>query len=75
MTRIGRIMGAIFPWPSRQQRQAAVADARREKERSRSAAVHAAAIEQDITRLAEANHFAASIAATLVQNHRDGKGG
>lgn len=67
-------MGAIFPWPSRQQRQAAVAMARQEKERSRSAALHAAAIEQDITRMAAVNHFAAAIAATLVQDHRDGKG-
>jgi hypothetical protein len=67
-------MGVIFPWPSRLERQAAVADARREKERSRSAAVHAAAIEQDITRLAAVNHFADAIAATLIQDHQDRKG-
>lgn len=67
---LGRVMGVLFPWPSRHQRQEAVSDARREKERSRSSAAHAAAVERDITRMAEANHFAQAIAEQIIRGRR-----
>jgi len=41
----------IFPWPSKDRRQEAISDARREKERSRSDLAHAAAIEMDLETL------------------------
>ena len=67
-----RLMSMLLPWPSRQQRQEAISDAQREKERSRSSALHAAAIEQEITRMAEVNHFAASIAEQIMRRHTGG---
>jgi hypothetical protein len=60
----------LLPWPARRQRQEAISDARREKERSQSSARHAATIEQDIARMAERNHFASSIAEQIMQQHR-----
>lgn len=63
----------LLPWQSRHQRQEAISDARREKERSRSSAAHAAAIRQDIERMAAVNHFADSIRASLIQGHRNGR--
>ena len=65
----------LLPWQSRHQRQEAISDARREKERSRSSAAHAAVIRQDIERLAAANHFADAIRASLIHGHRNGGGG
>jgi hypothetical protein len=63
-------MDAVFPWPSRSQRRAAVDLARGEKERSRRSAAHAASVRDDITELAARNHFAASIAAQIAERHR-----
>lgn len=60
----------IFPWPSRQLRQEAISNARREKEQSQSAAAQAAIIQRDIERIAEHNHFAASIAEQIMRHHR-----
>jgi len=56
------MMAVILPWPLRHQRQAAISDARDQKERSRAGAAHAAAIAQDIERIRRENHFAAAIA-------------
>lgn len=64
-------MDAVLPWPSRRQRRAAVDRARAEKEESRRSAAHAAAVRDDITSLAERNHFAARIARQLIQRHRE----
>ena len=62
----------LLPWPARRQRQEAISDARREKERSQSSASHAAVIQRDIERLAERNHFAASIAGQIMRHHAGG---
>jgi len=67
-------MSVLLPWPTRHQRQEAISDARREKERSQSSAVHAAVIERDIERMAEANHFADIIISQIMQQHRRGTG-
>ena len=67
-------MDVLLPWAPRQQRREAISDARREKERSRSSAAHAAMIEQDIERMISVNHFAAAIAETLTERHRQGGG-
>jgi hypothetical protein len=70
MKALGRLMSAIFPWPSRGSRRAAISDARREKERSRSSAAHAAVISRDIEHMREANHFASAIADQIMQQYR-----
>ena len=67
---IRRAMDAVFPWPSRSQRRAAVDRARGEKEKSQRSAAHAAAVRDDITSLAERNHFAAAIAEQIAERHR-----
>jgi hypothetical protein len=61
----------LLPWPARHERREAVSDARREKERSQSGAAHAAVIERDIARMAEANHFASIIAEQLMRGRRE----
>jgi len=71
---LGRVASLIFPWPSREQRQAAISDARDQKERSRVSAGHATAIERDIERLAERNHFAVLIAEQIMRD-RHGRPG
>jgi hypothetical protein len=63
----GRLMSALFPWPTRSERKEAIRRARHEKERSRAAAASATAIRRDIERMAQANHFAELIAASLTQ--------
>ena len=60
----------LLPWPAKQDRQADIAAARGEKERSQAAAARAAAIERDIRRLADDNHWAAAVARSL----RNGEG-
>lgn len=62
----------LLPWPARRQRQEAISDARREKERSQSSAAHAAVIERDIARMAEHNHFAALLAEQIMQQRHGG---
>ena len=63
-------MDAVLPWPSRRQRKAAVDLARGEKEQSRLSAAHAAAVRDDITSLAERNHFASSLMEQLAARNR-----
>lgn len=63
-------MESALPWPSRRQRRAAVDEARMEKEKSLRSAAHANAVRADITSLAARNHFAATIAAQIVERHR-----
>jgi len=65
-------MAVLLPWPSRQQRQAAISSARAEKEQSQARLAHAAAIEQDINRFRHENHFAQMIAETLTRGHGNG---
>lgn len=52
----------IFPWPARQEREMAIAQARAEKERSQAAAADAALLGRDILRLAAENNWAARMA-------------
>lgn len=60
----------LLPWPARCERQALIAAATAEKERSQASAVRAAALERDIRRLAAENHWAEAVARTL----RNGRG-
>lgn len=62
-------MEAITPWQARSQRKAAIAVARRERERSQAGARHAAGVQNDIEALAARNHFAASLMAQIIQRH------
>ena len=59
---------AIFPWPGRAERQAAIRRARSEKDRSRRGAAHALAVELDIQRMRDSDDdFADVIARQLMQ--------
>lgn len=69
MSRLGRAMSVIFPWPDRHQRRQAVAAATAEKDRSVAGAEHAAALEQQIRRMAAENHFAERIAGQIIRRH------
>lgn len=62
----------LFPWPSKQERQAAISAARTEKEQSRDRLAHAAVIEHDINRIRQQNHFAGLIAEHLMRGHGNG---
>lgn len=60
----------LLPWPSRHQRREAISDARRQKERSRAGAAHAAGIERDIERIRRDDRIAADIAEQIMQGRR-----
>ncbi len=68
-------MALLLPWPLRQQRRQAISDARGQKEQSLAGAVHAAAIEQDITRMRRENHFAALIAEHIMRGYQQQREG
>lgn len=71
LRRLFRKAGAVlFPWPGRDERLASIQRARREKEYSLGRAAHAVAIERQIERLAEENHFAAAIAEQIIARHK-----
>ncbi|HEV2258592.1 MAG TPA: hypothetical protein VGS06_36185 [Streptosporangiaceae bacterium] len=52
----------LLPWPSKHEREAAIAAAREEKESSQAEAAHAADIGRQIRRAQEENSFARAIA-------------
>ncbi len=60
----------LLPWPTREQRAEAIASAGRETEHSRDRAAHAAAVERDIRRMAETNHFAQTLAEQIMRGRR-----
>jgi hypothetical protein len=60
----------LLPWPSRQQRQEAIGAARHEREQAQARLAHATAIENDLDRMRQQNHFAAAIAEHLMRQHR-----
>lgn len=60
----------LLPWQARSERQALIAAATAEKERSQAGAARAEVIRQDILRLAEENNWAARLASV----HRNGEG-
>jgi hypothetical protein len=63
-----------FPWPGRSDRHAAIASARKEKERSQAGAAHADRLRQQIEAMREQNHFADLIASDIIRRHSGGKG-
>lgn len=69
----GRVMGLLFPWPSRRHRKAAIADATAQAERSRLQAGRAAAVERSIAEMAARNGFAAAIAEQITARHLRGE--
>jgi hypothetical protein len=58
---------ALLPWPSRNERIAAIQAARHEKEHSKNLAAHAKKVEDQIQKIAKENHFADSIAQQLMR--------
>jgi hypothetical protein len=63
-----------FPWPARHARHAAIAAARKQKERSQAGAAHADALRLQIEELRERNHFASIIADEIIRRHNRGQG-
>lgn len=66
-----RVLAAVLPWPDPAARKAAIADARRKAQESRTGAAHAAALASEINRLARDNHFAEAVARQIMGG--DGK--
>lgn len=66
---LATVAAAIFPWAPRHERRAAIAAATQEKERSREDKAHARDVEEQIRRLARANHFAAAISDDIIRGH------
>jgi hypothetical protein len=63
-------MGAMFPWPSRHQRKAAITQARSDRHAAEARAADAATLEAQIRRIAAENHFADTIARQIIMRHR-----
>jgi hypothetical protein len=55
----------IFPWPSKHEREAAIAAAAHSRRRAQAAARRAQAVERQIQRMAADNHFGELIARQL----------
>ena len=72
MARLRRLLPAPFPWPARNRRHAAIAEARAEKERSQAGAAHADVVRRQIERMAAENHFAERIARDIIRRHAEG---
>lgn len=64
-----------FPWPRRHVRHAAIAAARRQKERSQAGAADAETVRRQIEELRERNHFAFLIAADIIRRNTRGEQG
>ena len=64
-----------FPWPDRHVRHAAIAEARKQKERSQDGAARAEALRRQIEALREQNHFASAIADQIISRHNRDTGG
>ena len=60
-------MSALFPWPSRVQRKAAIDRARSEREQSRRGAADAVAVTADLERMWRENHFAEILADQIMR--------
>ncbi len=63
-----------FPWPAKSSRHAAIAAARRQKERSQAGAARAEALREQIERMAAENHFASRITEDIIRRHVHGNG-
>jgi hypothetical protein len=64
-------MQFLFPWTSRDERQNEIMRARREKEKSQHAAVHARSIQRELNQIMAENHFAARIAEQIIRHDRE----
>lgn len=61
-----------FPWPARHVRHAAIASARKQKERSQAGAARADVLRLQIEALREQNHFASALVDQIIQRHSEG---
>ena len=64
---VRRATAVIFPWPAKHEREASIAAARQQKERSRAAAQKAGVMERQIQTMAAGNHWAATIASHILE--------
>jgi hypothetical protein len=58
-----------FPWPAKSSRHAAIAEARKQKERSKAGAARADLLRLQIEALREQNHFASSLVDDIIRRH------
>jgi hypothetical protein len=70
VTAIGRLTAVIFPWPSRESRQAAIGAARREKERSVAGAAAAGIVRRQIELMTTEHDRSAAAVAAVVSEGR-----
>ena len=70
---LAQLAATLLPWAPKHERRAAIAAATEEKERSRTDREHAKAVEEQIKRLARANHYADIIAGDIIRGHHGGK--
>jgi hypothetical protein len=61
-----------FPWPDKSSRHEAIAEARRQKERSQAGAADADAVRLQIEALREQNHFAGIIVDQIIRRRAEG---
>jgi hypothetical protein len=61
-----------FPWPDKDSRHAAIAAARRQKERSQAGAARAEALRRQIEEMREQNHFASALTDQIIRRHSRG---
>lgn len=64
------VTGWLFPWPTPEERQAAIEEARREKEISQGSLAHAHGVLRSIEQLARDNHYAERIARQIMGGDR-----
>ena len=63
---VRRLLGAMLPWPGRQERKAAIASAQEDAGKAQAQAEHAARQAGEIRKIAyQDNHFASAIIDTL----------
>ena len=61
-----------FPWPTRAERKQRIEQARAGARAARHEADKAARLERELRRIVEENHFAASLAAQIIQRRTRG---
>jgi len=68
-----KVAGMLRTWPPKHERQAAIAAARRERERSEAGVPEARRVAQDLRRLST-NHYANDIVRQILRGHQPNGG-
>lgn len=63
-----KVASAVFPWPLKHEREAALRAARHEKDRSQAAAHRAGVIERQLRQMTADDQFATRIAEQIIRD-------